>query len=342
MTMTIQFRKCACLILVLLAAGVSMTHAQDPVFSQFFSSPLSVNPSLAGNGSADWRIIANRRSQWIANGVEPFNTTSLSFDGKLFRQKNKETNYIGGGLLFMQDYGMSGAYKNNSFHGIVSSHVSMDENDYHGLSLGLAATYTNMIIDYTQLSFSEQLASSGFNRALPTNEPYLSNIKPYLSLAAGITYTYTDETSNFDIGVASYRFMKTRRSALNDSTQLDPPRYNFHADYQAFINDRLVFNANALYVVQNNQDTYSLGVNLGHILDDSETPTVFNTGLWYRAGDAVIPYLGLLYRNLQLGLTYDVTLSSSKNSLGSMKTFEFSLIFRSPQKAEHAIPCPWK
>ena len=136
--------------------------------------------------------------------------------------------------------------------------------------------------------------------------------------------------------------MKTRRSALNDSTQLDPPHYNFHADYQAFVNDRLVFNANALYIVQNSQNTYALGVNLGHILDDSETPTVFNTGLWYRANDAVIPYLGLMYRNLQLGLTYDVTLSSSKTSLGSLKTFEFSLIFRSPQKAAHAIPCPWK
>lgn len=338
-------RTATYLILLLLSlTGIPATavYAQDPVFSQFYSSPLSVNPALAGNGSAHWRAVANRRSQWISSGVEPFNTTSVSVDGKLFRQQNKEVNYIGGGLLFMQDYGMSGAYKNNSFQGILSSHVSIDENDYHGISLGLGATYTNMIIDYTQLTFSEQLASSGFNRALPTNEPYLSNVKPYVSLSAGLTYNYTDESSNFDIGVAGYRFMKTRRSALNDSTQIDPPRYNIHAGYQAFINDRLVFNSNALYVMQSNLRSLTLGVNLGHILDDSETPTVFNTGLWYRGNDAVIPYLGLMYRSLQLGLTYDVNLSSSKNALGSLKTFEFSLIFRSPQRTEHAIPCPWK
>ena len=341
MTMIILLKRSFCLLL-LLTIFTGALQAQDPIFSQFYSSPLSVNPALAGNGSADWRLIINRRSQWFASGVDPFNTTSVSFDGKLFKQKDKETNYIGGGLMFMQDYGMSGAYKNNSFHGILSSHVAIDENDYHGLSIGLAATYTNLIIDYTQLSFSSQLASSGFNRALPTNEAYLSTVKPYVSMAAGITYTYTDESSNFDVGVAGYRFMKTRRSALNDSTQLDPPHYNFHADYQAFLSDRLAFNANAVYIVQNSQNFYSLGVNLGHILDDSETPTVFNTGLWYRSNDAVIPYLGLMYRSLQLGLTYDVTHSSSKNSLGSMKTFEFSLILRSPQKVAHAIPCPWK
>ena len=34
---------------------------QDPVFSQFYSSPLNVNPALAGNGSADWRLVGNRQ-----------------------------------------------------------------------------------------------------------------------------------------------------------------------------------------------------------------------------------------------------------------------------------------
>ena len=110
-------------------AGLANTTllAQDPVFSQFYSSPLSVNPALAGNGDATWRIVGNRRSQWIGEGLEPLTTTSLSFDGKLFKQKDKETNYIGAGILFLQDRGLSGAYKSNSFHFIASSHVSLDE-----------------------------------------------------------------------------------------------------------------------------------------------------------------------------------------------------------------------
>ena len=317
--------------------------AQDPVFSQFYSSPLSVNPALAGNGDAHWRIVGNHRSQWIGEGLEPLTTTSISFDGKLFRQRDKEVNYIGGGLLFLQDKGLSGAYKSNSFHFIVSSHVSLDEEDNNGLSLGIGGSYSNTLIDFSQLSFGQQLGSSGFNRSLPTNEAYLSNVKPYYSMFAGITYTYANENSSFDIGVSGYRFIKTNRSALNDPNQTDPPRYNIHADYQTFLSDKVVFNTNAICVLESNLQSYTAGVNFGRILGDLDaSPTVLNAGLWYRNNEAVIPYLGLVYRNMQVGLTYDIPVSSSNNSLSTLKTYEFSLIFRSPQRTNHPIPCPWK
>ena len=184
---------------ILLGLGISLAVAQDPVFSQFYTSPLLVNPALAGNGNANWRIAGNRRSQWIGEGLEPLNTTSVSFDGKLFKQQDKETNYIGGGILFLQDNGLSGAYKSNSFHFIVSSHVSLDEEDNNGLSVGLGGSYSNTLIDYSQLSFSQQLNSSGFNRSLPTNELFLSNIEPYYSMFAGINYSYTNERASFDL-----------------------------------------------------------------------------------------------------------------------------------------------
>ena len=34
-------------------------NAQDPSFSQFFSSPLNINPALTANINADWRLISN-------------------------------------------------------------------------------------------------------------------------------------------------------------------------------------------------------------------------------------------------------------------------------------------
>lgn len=316
--------------------------AQDPVFSQFYSSPMSVNPALAGNGDANWRIVGNRRSQWIGEGLEPLTTTSLSFDGKLFRQPGKEENYIGGGLFFLQDMGLSGAYKSNSFHFIASSHVSLDDEDTHGLSLGLGGSYSNTLINYAQLSFAQQLGPSGFNRSLPTNEPFLSNVKPYFSMFAGLTYTYTGDNASFDIGASGYRFLKTNRSALNDPNQLDPPRYNFHADFQTFLSDRWVFNTNAIYVLESNLHSYTAGINFGRIFGEMETPIILNAGLWYRSEEAVIPYLGMVYHNIQVGMTYDVPTASSSSSLGNLKTYEFSLIFRSPTKTSHPIPCPWK
>jgi type IX secretion system PorP/SprF family membrane protein len=331
-----------CCLIYFGVIGVEKTYAQDPIFSQFFSSPLSINPSLAGNGSADWRLVGNLRNQTIGTGGRSLNTTSLSFDGKLFRQKDKTTNYIGGGLLFLQDAGLDGAYKSNSFQFMASSHVSLDDEDANGLSVGLGAAYSNTIIDFSQLSFGQQLASSGFNRALPANEPLLSNVKPYFSLSAGITYTYTTEEANFDIGFSGYRFMKTNRSALGDPTQLDPPRYNLHADYQTYLNERTIFSANGMYVMENGLNTYTAGVNVGRILDENELPAVLNLGLFYRGNEAVIPYVGMMYKNLQAGITYDINVASSSNALGLLKTYEFSLVFRSPKRNPKALPCPWK
>ncbi len=44
---------------------MASSHAQDPSFSQFFSSPLNINPSLTARINADWRAISNFRNQWI-------------------------------------------------------------------------------------------------------------------------------------------------------------------------------------------------------------------------------------------------------------------------------------
>jgi len=302
---------------------------------------MSVNPALAGNGDASWRIVANHRSQWIGQGLDPLTTSSISFDGKLFKQKIMKQ-IILEGYLFLQDKGLAGAYKTNAFNLILSSHVSLDADDASGISAGLGGTYSNTMIDFSQLTFAQQLGSAGFNRALPTMETNLSNVKPYFSMFAGVTYTLNTENASLDIGVAGYRFMKTNRSALNDPTQLDPPRYNFHAGYQTYLNERLVLNTNAIYVLESNLQSYTMGLNFGTFLGSSDNTTILNTGLWYRGNEAIIPYLGLVYGNFQAGLTYDIPMSASNNSLNTLKTYEFSLIFRSASKEGKGIPCPWK
>jgi len=343
----ISFTKRNCVaaaLIMLLSLSWSDTSAQDPVFSQFYASPLTLNPALAGNGDAAWRIVGLNRSQWLSSQVDPLVTNSLSVDGKLFRQKNNEANYIGGGMFFLQDRGMGGAYKSTSFNAILSSHVSLDADDQNGLSVGIGGSYSNTYIDFTQLTFPMQLSSSGFNRSLPTTEPFLSNIKPYYSMSGGIDYTYTTETASFDIGLAGYRFMKTNRSALNDPNQVDPARYNIHANYQSYLSDKFVFNANAMYVIESNINTYVVGMNIGTLIKpaDDERQVVLNTGLWYRKSEAIVPYLGLVYGNITGGLSYDIPYGTASGSGGSLNTFEFSISIHSPNKRPNPIPCPWK
>jgi hypothetical protein len=66
-----------------------------------------------------------------------------------------------------------------------------------------------------------------------------------------------------------------------------------------------------------------------------ELPTVLNAGLWYRNGatTSIIPYMGIMFKNMQAGITYDININNTKNnSSGLLRTFELSLIFRKPGK----------
>jgi len=305
-------------------------QAQDPLFSQFYASPMNVSPALTGAGKADWRISANFRNQSVGDQFISLNTTALSFDGKIFKQPYRASNYVGLGVMILQDAGLGGAFKTNTIQVSASSHVSLDEDDNHGICAGLGVSYNNTLINFNDLTFSPQLSFAGFNRALPTQEMSLNSVKPYYAVSGGVTYTFTSDKANFDLGVSGYRFNRNNRTALNDGTQIEAPRYNIHTDFQTFINDRLAVNLNAVFVFQNQADTYLVGANFGRLMSNDDLPTVINAGLWYRQNTAVIPYLGIMYKNMQAGLTYDIYIGNS--SSGAIRTFELSLILRKPGK----------
>jgi hypothetical protein len=68
---------------------------------------------------------------------------------------------------------------------------------------------------------------------------------------------------------------------------------------------------------------------------------VLNIGAWYWLKNAVIPYIGIMYQNMQFGLSYDITVSKLSQAAEKPKSFELSLIIRS-SNPKGFIPCPWK
>ncbi|MEK7225921.1 MAG: type IX secretion system membrane protein PorP/SprF, partial [Bacteroidota bacterium] len=70
-------------ILLTLIAGVALlseSTAQDPNFSQFFASPLTLNPALTGKFDGLFRVAGNYRNQWptIPNAYQT-KTVSVDF-----------------------------------------------------------------------------------------------------------------------------------------------------------------------------------------------------------------------------------------------------------------------
>jgi len=321
-------------------------NAQDPNFSQFFSSPLNINPALTANINADWRAISNFRDQWIGP-ASPYASGTISYDRKILQNKipnvHEEKNVMGIGAMLMYDNAMSGIVKSTYGSLNLSYNIKLAEgNTVHRLGAGFGATYGRRTVDFNRLTWEDQwIGLAGFNTNLPTGEIALSNMKPWFSASAGLTYSITSEKSNVDIGVAGFHLNTPKQTFLEDENQRLAVRKVIHVNFETFLNEGLVLNTNAIYQFQAEAKYYSFGAALGYYLPDY-TDVMLNAGLWYWSRNAIVPYLGLVYKDFQLGLSYDVTISKLKQATIKPKTFELSLIIRGIKEPAQIIPCPWK
>src|SRR5215216_6046073 len=99
-------------ILVMSLALVQASSAQDPNFSQFFVSPLSLNPALTGKFNGDFRVAGNYRDQWPAIS-KAFVTSTISFDAPILRSRISDIDTWGVGVLAMTDKTANGILSTN-------------------------------------------------------------------------------------------------------------------------------------------------------------------------------------------------------------------------------------
>ncbi len=331
-------------VLCFLFIKMNACCAQDPTFSQFFSSPLNVNPALTANINADWRAILNYRSQWMG-AQSPYTTGTISYDSKIFQNKNKfvsEDNYFGLGGMLMFDRALGGVAKSTFASLNLSYNIKIiDGYNKHRWGLGFGASYGRRSIDYSQLSFENQYTGSGFNTSLPTGESALSNMKPFVSINTGLTYSITNDKSNFDFGVAAFHVNKPAQTFLQDVNQHLEIRKVVHANFETYLNENTVANTNAIYQQQGTAKYLSAGAGLGFYSGEDRS-TLINSGLWFRAKNGFVPYIGLAINNLQFGLSYDITTSKLNEAAVKPASIELSIILRGSREVSKSIPCPWK
>lgn len=233
--------------------------------------------------------------------------------------------------MVIAEKAMDGIFKSTYLNLNTSYHLSLD-NKGNGLAIGLGYINNNTRIDFSQLSFDQQLSSIGFDRALPTGEPSLLNATSFSSACAGIMFTHNDENTFFNIGAAGYRFVKSNRSILDDKTQYVSPRYDIHADFGTALNENLNLNFSAVHLMQNGTSNTTIGSSFGilHSSDNfnSDQLRMINLGMFYKLGNAIIPYVGYAYNSFQLGLSYDVNVSASKSGSITSRSFEISFMYR--------------
>ncbi len=334
------------LLIILILMAVKSAQAQDPSFSQFFSSPLNVNPALTARINSDWRVISNFRDQWIGP-ASPYATGTISYDTKILQNKipnvHEEKNILGVGAMLMYDYAMSGIMKSTYASANLCYNVVLaDGLTVHRLGAAFSAAYGKRTVDFSRLTWEEQwVGYSGFDKNLPAGEASLANMRGYFSVNTGLVYSATSESSNLDIGGAIFHVNTPKQTFLQDANQKLAMRKVAHANYEHYLNNSVVLNVNAIYQFQDQAQYYSFGAGLGYYLPQ-DPDVILNAGVWYWSKNAMIPYVGLAYKDFQFGLSYDATISRLNRATIKPKTFELSLIIRGTKEPTQIIPCPWK
>jgi type IX secretion system PorP/SprF family membrane protein len=328
---------------LLIALTAACAYGQDPSFSQFFSSPLNVNPALTARMNSKWRMISNIRDQWVSP-ASPYTTGTISIDSKILRNKIPESSVFGIGAMLMYDQGMAGVLKSNYASLNLSYNIKIAEDEgEHRLGVGMGLIYGHKQVDFNRLNFSEQFNGYGFNNNLPSGESALSNMKSYISSSVGLIYSYVTQYSDFDFGVSAFHLNKPKQTVTSDPRQYLPPRYVVHTNFENYLDERVVLNTNAIYQSQANVSYFSVGGGIGYFLsNDGEDDLMVNAGVWYWSKNAVIPYFGMVYKKFQFGLTYDVTVSKLAAAAQKPKTLELSIIIRGDDRPKGVIPCFWK
>lgn len=336
-------------IFILLVFLTSAVSAQDPSFSQFFASPLTLNPALTGKFNGDLRVAGNYRNQWpTVNNA--YVTSTVSIDFPILQSHLAEGDRWGLGVMAMTDKTANGILTSNYAALSTAYHKTVDENGLHAISVGFQGTYANRTLDGPRLHFLDGLQIDG--TWLPSaSEPVNLQVvtASYFNMNAGVLYNGSLNGDNeVYFGVAMYNINQPHASFLGADDITIPTRLTVHGGgYFPSASTGQTWYVSALYNRQATASEFVIGgaLELSASTDETKPVNVY-FGSWARlsnVNDAVIPYVGMDYGSFNLGISYDVNVSAFKVASQSQGGIEVSLIYifkKSVDGGQDKVKCP--
>lgn len=323
-------------LVILLSLKMSVLFSQDIHFSQFYTSPLLLNPAAAGASNSDFRFAANYRNQW-RSVMTPFKTLALAFDSKFYTNKRKVGSYFGYGFTLFNDKTGLSKLTTNQLSIDLSYHLYL--NRYSSLSAGVKTGFIQKSINTSNLKWDAQFDGRTYDASAPTGENGVYQSFMKFDLSAGLMYQYTDKdnTKHFELGASVFHLTKPNISFYSANQTLGY-KYLAHALYQFPINENTYLIPTALFALQGKQSEITAGGNIKYLLGShtkdkvllstvSQISSAIMFGAFYRGKDAVIFTTALEYnRSMTFGFSYDVNVSKFRNASNWRGAYEFSFI----------------
>jgi len=324
------------LIAFVVCMANSATAQVDPHFTQYYVYPAWLNPALTGAFDGNVRVSGIYRTQW-GNVSSPYSTPGFSVD--FATQKN--ANF---GVSVLNQRAGEGGYNYTTAYGSFAyTGVRFGVNETKRLVFGLQAGMIQRRFDPSRMTFGDQWNPvTGYNPGNPTLD--VINTRSSTSFDAGAGVLYYDaqpgKKANIFGGFSVAHLTKPTDdfSAKTDATL--PMRFNFHAGVRITLTESLSLTPNALFLKQGTATEKMLGA---YATLKADANSEFLVGANYRFKDAMSPYVGYYYKNMVLGVSYDINTSDLGKMAKGSNSFEISLSFigkKSVKTPEVEFVCP--
>jgi type IX secretion system PorP/SprF family membrane protein len=345
-------------LFIFIVSSLFSAIGQDIHFSQYYASPLTLNPASTGLINGDFRVAANYRGQWFTiptdNSVAPYNTYQGSFDASLFRKKMRD-NGLGIGAMFYADEAGNGSLATYAVMGSLAYHQAVDRFGRSRISLGFQAGYVQKRIFRYDLLFEQQ-----FDGTLNSFNPFLddgeSNFNQgnfgYFDLNAGAMFTsMASEKVSYYFGFAANHLTTPGENFLNQQTEKNElnMRYTAHGGVSIKTGKYFKILPTFLYMLQAQAQQINVGSGFEYAFADNFKGFA---GAWTRVvggidgfqNDAAIFTVGGEVSNTRVGISYDFNTSGFRGASKSVGALEVSVVYihnaQEPGKISYERFCP--
>ncbi len=324
---------------------VPSVKAQDYKFSQFYNSPLNLNPANTGKIPGLYRLVANYRLQYLPlQRPSPYNTFSFSADAGLFRDRLRDDIW-GIGIVFTNDRQTS--IRTNSLMISTAYHKALGKDRNHYLGAGFQIGFTQRSVDLGNLSFESQFTGTGFDLSRSNRENFIDNryIKPNMNIGLMWSSKFSKLLGVY-AGFSMFNIIKAKDTFFKSDNER-ALRMNGHAGLVIDVKSKVLISPNGMYMHQAKAQQWYVGTSASVNLSGKKEPykTAISAGIGYDGNQALITSIGASFYGVQVALSYDATLRKDlRTAVKSFGALEASIIYTSKafDKKKHGSPllCP--
>ncbi len=337
-----RLRIYSLVLCMFISAGI---FAQDIHFTQFWASPLTLNPALTGNFHGLWRVNTIYRSQW-SNINNAFETVGASFDAPIVSDLTHD-DYLAGGIELYNDRSGDGTLTNFTGMASLAYHKMLGKSGRNVLSVGLQGGYSKKSLDLFALKWANEFRGGGFD--IGSSGMILDDQTGYFTVNIGAVYSLLiTDNIGMQLGAGANNLNRpTIKYVSTPTSELGLPHRYTGQFGMVMTFGRVDIKPVALYQRQANAEELIGGSEFNfRIGGDIDVPSVATSvflGAYYRNDDAILANAGIQTNGFRIGVGYDYNVSDLGAATNGTNSWEIALSYIAPDPMDFAkrivFPC---